>query len=403
MKNFHLSALLVALLLTAGIFVGSSCERIGRNNDEGDNPYKPLELTTRSSEFIGKGNVFALEFLEQINAAAEEDYVISPLSMQFLLGMLLDGAREETAAEIAGVLGYGAGEADAVDAHNLLLLEQLPRMDKKTTLNIANAIFVDDGWPLLDRYKSQVGKYYHATVDNLDFSDGSRSLKVINGWCSDHTDTLIPKLYFKSQWTDKFQASATADRPFTDETGQKSTVRMMRQTREYAYGENERFQMVRLPYGNGAFSMTVLLPKAGVKLSEVVKDVKTAGWDAIRRQMWHNEVDLWLPRFETKFRINLNDILSKMGMPRAFDGVRADFKAMSQYALCLSFVQQDAVIKVDEEGSEAAAVSSAGMLKTTSVAPSRTVVFHADHPFLYLITESSTGAILFAGRYGGVK
>ena len=96
-------------------------------------------------------------------------------------------------------------------------------------------------------------------------------------------------------------------------------------------------------------------------------------------------------------------ILSKMGMPRAFDGVRADFKAMSQYALCLSFVQQDAVIKVDEEGSEAAAVSSAGMLKTTSVAPSRTVVFHADHPFLYLITESSTGAILFAGRYGGVK
>ena len=107
-------------------------------------------------------------------------------------------------------------------------------MDKKTTLNIANAIFVDDGWPLLDRYKSQVGKYYHATVDNLDFSDGSRSLKVINGWCSDHTDKLIPKvleevdpamlayllnaLYFKSQWTDKFQASATADRPFTDET-----------------------------------------------------------------------------------------------------------------------------------------------------------------------------------------
>ena len=110
-------------------------------------------------------------------------------------------------------------------------------------------------------------------------------------------------------------------------------------------------------------------------------------------------MDLWLPRFETKFHIKLNDILSEMGMPRAFDDALADFKAMSDYALCLSFVNQDAVIKVDEEGAEAAVVSSAGMKKETAAAPGDHEVFHADHPFLYLITETSSGAVLFAGRY----
>ena len=114
-------------------------------------------------------------------------------------------------------------------------------------------------------------------------------------------------------------------------------------------------------------------------------------------------VDLWLPKFETNYHIKLNDLLSEMGMPNAFDGSKADFLAMSDYALCLSFVQQDAAIKVDEEGTEAAAVSSAGMMKNTSEGFDSFATFHADHPFLYLITESSTGAVLFAGRYAGKK
>ena len=116
--------------------------------------------------------------------------------------------------------------------------------------------------------------------------------------------------------------------------------------------------------------------------------------------MHPGEVDLWIPRFETTFHVNMNDMLIAMGMPSAFNPGKADFKAMSNDALCLSFVQQDAVIKVDEEGSEAAVISSAGIEKATAVGPGSFVVFHADHPFLYLITEASTGAVLFAGRYG---
>ena len=402
---------LIWMAAAAALFL--SCDKI--QDQPEDNTYKPLEMSTKSSEFIRKGQPFALDFLAQIDVAAEKDYVISPLSMQFLLGMILDGAREQTADEISKVLGYGAGEVKAVNEFCLSMLQQLPNLDRKTKISIANAIFVDDGWPLLDSYKADVSQYYKATVSNLDFADNAASLKAINSWCNDNTNGLIPKvldkvdpdmlayllnaLYFKGQWKEKFRAENTSDETFTDESGSTAKVKMMKKTAELSYGRNDVFQTVRLPYGNSAFSMYVLLPLKGYKVADVISWLQKADWDKFRSSVSSYEVDLRLPRFETKYHIKLNDILSAMGMPSSFDPAKADFLGMSQYALCLSFVQQDAVIKVDEEGTEAAAISSAGMMKNTSIGPSETVSFHADHPFLYLITEASSGAILFAGSY----
>jgi len=332
--------------------------------------------------------------------------------------MVLDGARGETAEEICSVLGYGADGTDAVNEYCLAMLRQLPAMDKKTTLTIADAIVVDKGYSLKDDYRKTVEEYYDAEVSNLDFTDRAGSARKINQWCSDHTNGLIPKIldevtpdmlcylinamYFKSRWSNQFEKSATSDETFTTLAGGKVQVPMMKQTRTFSYLENKYFQAVRLPYGNGAFSMTVILPREGTAPGTVTKYLAAENGAGIFDTMFPVKVDLWLPRFETKYHIRLNDILCTMGMPRSFDR-RADFKAMSDDALYLSFVQQDAVIKVDEEGSEAAAVTSAGMFKTTSVGPTADpVVFHADRPFLYLITENSSGAILFAGRNGGI-
>ena len=382
-----------------------------------DNPIKSLELSTRSLEFVNQGGDFAFNFIERVNASADKDYVISPVSMQFLLGMILDGARGDTAEQICKVLGYGKGETGAVNEFCRSLLTQLPAMDKKTKLSIANAIFVDDGWPLLGSYMTDVRSFYDAEVENLDFSSGDAALKRINDWCSKHTEGLIPKvldevspdmlayllnaLYFKSQWSSKFEKSMTADEDFTYESGGRGKVKMMKQHKELGYISSEAWRAVRVPYGNGAFAMYVFLPREGYKVADVAAALKATDWQKLRNGYSTCDVELWMPRFETKFGIKLNDLLSGMGMPLAFDPKGADFTAMSEYALCLSFVRQDAVIKVDEEGTEAAAVSSAGMMKNTSVGPSESVVFHADRPFLYLIAESGTGVILFAGRYGG--
>ena len=398
------------------LMVAISCEKIENKDDEPDNPYQEIEITTKSADFVQQGLPFTFDYIGRINDGTEENYIISPLSMQFLLGMILDGTRGETADEICTVLGYGKGEVDAVNEYCLSMLQQLPELDKKTTLSIANAIVVNHKYSLLDRYQETVGKYYEAFVSSMDFSDSDAAVKEINQWCSDHTNGMVPKvldkvsvdmlcylfnaLYFKSEWKFKFDKSATSAETFIGADGQVLNVNMMKQAENYQYAENDTYQVVNLPYGNGAFSMMVFLPKSGHGIPDIIGEIKKADWNSLRKGMGISEVDLWLPRFETKFGIKLNDILAAMGMPLAFDDTRADFSAMSPDALCLSFVRQDAAIKVDEEGSEAAAVSSAGVF-VTSPGPNPHAVFHADHPFLYLITEASTGAVLFAGRYSG--
>ena len=382
---------------------------------EGGNPYKALELTTKGAEYVQKGESFTFEFIDRINAEAKKDYIISPLSMQLLLGMIFDGAKGETAEQIAAVLGYGAGENAQVNEYAKSMLTQLPNLDRMTGVAIANAIYVDDGWPLKEAYKKEVGEYYNAEIANLDFGNGDEALKVINGWCKKHTGGMIDKvldevdenmlcyllnaLYFKGMWKEKFKKSDSAEETFTSENGAASKLTMMKQTKKFLYAENEAFQAVRLPYGNGAYSMIVLLPKKGHNIADVTATLKKSSWETFRYSMDEANVDLWLPRFETKYNIMLNDMLSAMGMPDAFDAAKADFSPLSDYALRLSFVQQHAAIKIDEEGTEAAAVSSAGFEKNAAM-PMDDVVFHADHPFLYLITESSSGVVLFAGRFG---
>ena len=398
------------------LIVAFSCEKTEKKKDEPDNTCQEIELTTKSADFVRQGLPFTFDYIGRINDSTEENYIISPLSMQFLLGMVLDGTRGETADEICKVLGYGKGEIDAVNEYCLSMLQQLPELDKKTTLSIANAIVVNQQYSLLDSYQTTVGKYYDAFVSKMDFSDSDATVKEINRWCSDHTNGMVPKvvesvsidmlcylfnaLYFKSEWESLFDKSATSDEEFTNGDGKKVTAKMMKQDGKFRYTENDTYQAVSLPYGNGAFSMMVFLPKSGYGIPDVIGELKKADWNIYRQSMWTGNVDLWLPRFETKFGIGLNDILMAMGMPTAFDDSRADFSAMSADALCLSFVRQDAAIKVDEEGSEAAAVSTAGVV-ATSVGYNPQTVFHADHPFLYLITEASTGAVLFAGRYSG--
>lgn len=412
MRNL-LSISAIAVIILAAV----ACEKndVEEIVDPADNPLKKLELTTRSADFARRGNEFAFAFLDRVNKGSDKDFIVSPLSMQFLLGMILDGAKGQTADEICEVLGYGAGEVGAVNEYCQSMLEQLPELDKATKLSIANAVMVNKNYSLLDSYKSTVSKYFDAEFSNLDFSNNKAAVSAINKWCSNHTNGLIPEviksvspndlayllnaLYFKSQWKNKFPKENTSNALFTTEDGSTKTVQMMRMRELLLYQDDDVLQAVRLPFGNGAYSMVVILPAEGKTLSDVTESLDSESWAKFRSSLVPCDVDLWLPKFETKYHIDLNGVLSAMGMPSAFSPKSADFSAMSKEDINLSLVQQDAIIKVDEAGAEAAAVSLAGFV--TAAAPGQHVVFHADKPFLYLITESSTGAILFAGKYAG--
>ena len=409
------------MLLTLLPFAVLACGELNSDDpqqDDGPNDWHPISLTTKQADYVASGNAFACKFLDKVDAYATEqkqdNWFVSPLSLQIALGMLLNGAQGETATEICQLLGFKANETADVNEWSKLMLTELPTLDKKTELSLADAIFYNQKISLKDAFKKTVGNSYAAELRALDFSKAKASADVINGWCNEKTKGMIPHvldevsssalaylvnaLYFKSQWQAPFPKARTSSEKFTFQNGKTGKVSMMKLDGEtFSYTENNVYQLIQLPYGNGAYCMSVLLPKSGHTVKEVTALLAKEG-----RIPWGGraEVDLWLPRFESKYHICLNDILSDLGMKRAF-GPHADFSSMSNTPSYVDFVQQDAAIKVDEEGTEAAAVTVIGMEMTAMPSTPPKVVFHADHPFLYLITELSTGAILFAGKYAG--
>lgn len=410
----------VAIL--ALLFGGVSCEKqteietedVIVEEDAGeDSGEKPYVLSPfKAAELIRKSNKFAFDFLIQMDASEKGDFLFSPLCMQFLLGMILNGAEGRTAEGVCQALDCSIDDVEAVNAFSRSMLEPLSALDQNAEVSIGNAIFVDNRYPLLDSFKGMVEKYYRAETYNLDFSFEARSLKVINDWCFKQTNKRIPiildevskdaksyffnAIYFKGAWLTKFSKENTTDEVFTRGEGATKTVPMMKKKEALYYHENCFFQAIRLPYGNGAFNMMVLLPRQGRTLNDVMTSHGIVE-NMIYQEMSRREVDLWLPKFEVKYATSLDRFLPYMGMPGAFESDRADFSSMSDVPLCLSFVKQEARIKIDEEGTDSIT------LNVCSFDPyeNEPVVFHADRPFLYLITESSTGVVLFAGKYSG--
>ncbi|MGI6049039.1 MAG: serpin family protein, partial [Petrimonas sp.] len=255
--------------------------------------------------------------------------------------------------------------------------------------------------------------YYDATVQPVDFTLPATK-DIINKWASDNTNGLIEKvidetkaedlmyllnaIYFKGIWTTKFDAKNTSKKAFTTENGTKQTVDMMSQTANFNYTEDETMQVVQLPYGNQAFSMLVLLPKSGKKQIDVVTALQDKKyWGQKISSLCEREVELFLPKFKTEYSKKLNDVLINMGMGIAFNPYQANFSRMSDLPANIDFVKQDTYISTDESGTEAAAVTTIGIgITSMPVAPQK-VVFNANKPFIYVIQENSTGAILFMG------
>ena len=268
MKRF---AWLFAAML---VLVPGSCNEL--DPEGGNNPYTSISLTTKQTGYVQAGTAFAWKFIDQVDEHArkekEKEWFVSPLSLQIALGMLLNGAQNETAAEICRTLGYNEGETAEINAWCKLMLEQLPKVDKKTDLALADAIFYNKKLTLKGPFRNDVTSWYDAQLEALDFSKTKASADVINKWCDKQTKGMIPHvldevsptalaylvnaLYFKSEWAEKFPKGNTQNETFTDEAGQKSQVKMMKLAgKEFNYGETDLCQIVNLPYGNGNFDI----------------------------------------------------------------------------------------------------------------------------------------------------
>ena len=396
-----------------------------------NNDLKHIQLTRSEQELVSNNNDFAFNLFRMMNTTPDLAYglpegfdaslplksqIVSPISITYALGMLNNGAAGETQAQINKVLGFSEAGAEGINAFCQKMLTEAPNLDQLTKVMIANNIYMNKGYELLPDFVSTAKLSYNADVETRDFYDG-QTRDVINKWGSDHTMGMIPEvlkkdefnagavsyllnaIYFKGAWANKFDKENTKVEQFTTTDGGEKFIPLMHQEKELDYTENELCQALRLPYGNGAYAMTILLPKEGKTIDDVLITLTAETWHSYQ-WMGSAIVDVKLPRFETDLDVDLKPIMTALGMPRAFDANLAEFPNFCKVPIYIFLMKQVAKIKVNEAGTEAAAVTVIGVGKADNGRP-QYVNFHANHPFIYVISERSTGAIFFIGKYVG--
>ena len=370
---------------------------------------KEIELAEGEQQLIESNNDFAFNLFRK--ARGEKSKILSPLSITFALGMLNNAADGQTLKEINETLGFGEAGADGINAFCQKMLKESNDLDAKTKALIANTIFVNEGlgYRLQEGFIDKANTYYNAEPQSRDFADGE-TMDVINQWANEHTMGMIPKvldedsfdpnvvsyllnaLYFKGMWSDPFDKDLTQNESFG---GGEEVPMMHKMGTDFQYTENDLYQAIRLPYGNGAYKMDIFLPREDKTVGEVLETLNGSNWQF--KGVWE-EVDLKLPRFETETFQPLVDTMKDLGMPSAFT-LAAEFPWFCNTPVYISNMFQSAKIKLDEEGTEAAAVT---VIEVGECAmPDEPKRFHANHPFLYIISEQSTGAIFFIGQYSG--
>lgn len=435
MKNLFLIA---AVVLSCVMTSCSSSDETAGDPDEPkrvvymlENP-QPIQLTEAQRVFANDNNQFTLNFLKTVNEVDNtgKSFIYSPLSITYVLGMVNDAATGQTEKELEQTLGFHEGGIKAVNEYCKKLIDGLPKVDENVKLNIANAIFLNKDYTLKPQFEQDMSDYYDAKAEALDFSS-SQTLSRINGWCNEKTNGMIPTIlndvnpnmvsyllnaiYFKADWRSKFDKNNTKEEAFTTENG-TITLPLMHQNVLISYLKTDTYSAVILPYGSGLWNMTVLLPEEGKTTDDVIKElaesstVNNPGWCETGGNYFQGyEVDLKLPRFETDSdtdKLGIKDglvgLMKNMGINLAFDSYLAEIPNMCNGPVYIAMMRQKAKIKVNEEGSEAAAVTVAGMLEN-SAGPMEypKATFHANRPFVYVIREASSGVILFVGKYTG--
>jgi len=377
-------------------------------------PAKPIELTLRESEKATADNQFTFKIFREVSDNSEAPNVFfSPLSLNMALGMLYNGAAGDTRAEMAEVLGLADFTDAEINAYYQKMSQTLLAIDPLTEIAIANSIWHHNTFPVKQPFIDVNKKYFDAAVQALDFRM-SDAADIINKWCADKTKDrikdiiakpipddvvmyLMNALYFKSQWQFEFDKKQTKPDDFTKVDGSKLKVNLMEQTASLPYYVDEYLQCVEMPYGNQAFSMMVILPCGDRNIDQLIDYLDNKIWEGVVNNLREQAVWLKLPRFKIECKIPLNIPVENVGMKRIFYDYLADFSNISTVPLIVSKIMQKTFVEVNEEGTEAAAVTVVEMAPT-SVGPGPTIPFHANRPFLYLIKEKSTGVILFIGR-----
>ena len=367
-------------------------------------------------------NDFSLRLFQTMRQEGKSN-IFSPLSLAYAMSMTGLGCDGTPLKELNKALGLP--DDDTTTLHDLMasLMLGLPKADDAVKLYLANAFYMNsarDDVQLNPDFQQALRNTYKADCETLDFNLQS-SADHINQWCSRQTNGFIPKvfeqlrpdyisyllnaLYFKGDWTMPFYPDFTSDGTFTNEDGTTSTLPMMVQAEieEFPYAEDDIMQALRLSFAKGSYGMTFLLPRKGHTVGDILDALSAKRLAALDKEMQRTPVYMQIPRFETNQNTQLVKPMRQMGLNSWFDddsimGIVQNPDG-TPHGVYIAEAFQVARIKVNEKGTEAGAVTVFGFTdKAMSGEPND---FFADHPFVYLITERSSGAVLFVGTYHG--
>ena len=427
-------------ILSIVILAGSLFAACDRSLDDPtvNNELVPIELSTATRSFVDEGNNFAFRLLQKVAEQEKGNFIISPFGVTMAFGLAMEAAEDgEAMDEVCKVLGFEDGSREEIRQYCTTMLERLPKMDKLSNVSIANMVLLNNRFGSVNpTFSNAVSGYHNALVKEMSFSDPVKVVDYVNGWAKQNTNGMVENaiskqdigtmvsavlsnaLYFNGKWTSKFDRSDTKKEVFTLDDGDTKKMDMMKQETEFYFRQyyvnrplpngvstSVEGGVVRMMYGNGAFAMDLYLP---YDIEEgIYRLIDNLANYPEKHLSWNTpKTDLWLPKFELKERrIEMEDILKDMGMEKAMSEGWLSFFDDSSHS-SLDKVFQSAAIKVDESGTEAAAVTEiitqdVAALGYTYNEADNTLTFHCDHPFLYTITETSTGAILFAGVFRG--
>jgi serpin B len=403
--KYFIPAILILLLI--------SC-----NKENPDVPGEPADLNLKDgSEFVIESmNEFGLDIFRLLNEDEEDDVniFISPTSISLALAMTLNGANTSTEDSMAFAMRMDHLPPDQINETYRDLMAGLKTCDEKVLLEIANSIWYREGYPVEQDFLDINEEYYNAEVRELDFFS-PEAIGTINNWVADNTHDkiteiikvidpqtimfLINAIYFKGVWAIEFDEDDTQNATFYNADNSASTVKMMHMEDTIGYYENELFQACELDYGRGNFSMLVFLPKYDVTIDEVISELNEDNWNTWLGSFYKTEVNLNIPRFKFEYEKELNDVLKLMGMEIAFDPWLADFSGINPTdQLYISYVKHKTFVEVNEEGTEAAAVTVVAVNLCSAMANYMIV----DRPFLFAIREKTTNTTLFIGKVAGL-
>lgn len=393
------------------LVISYGCEKNNPKNQPGD----PVEILTEvyQKEVIDSANSFAFDLFRPIitDSKGSENIMISPFSITSALSMTLNGAAGETFEAIRDALRLEDKTLQEINETYLKLMTEMIPVDKRVVLEIANSVWVEKKFPVKQPFISALQEYYLAEAREIDIANPD-AVDIVNDWIaekthdkitemledlnSDLTMLLVNAIYFNGKWRYQFDEDDTSDQPFYVTPTSPKDVPMMHQKENFNIIETDDAKIVELPYGQGNYTMVVVLPDESVTtadLAAILTPELWHGWMETLSEGTH-EVDLSLPRFKYKYKRELNDDLKNMGMGIAFTW-DADFSKISDFPSWISRVLHESFIETNEEGTEAAAATVVEMVNTSVPV---TITVNVNRPFLYFIREISTGTILFMGR-----